>query len=285
MSNAKQIRQLSTIFTSRHFKALHEDLDMSLIKNLHSKNYFDTGCETVLDSIKFSYKLLLKGYRNEFIFKNILFNKLLLGIHSPNTSTVINELRVGKSIADFVLFNGEAHIYEIKTGLDNLEKLSKQINDYKQFSSKISIVCDSEETEKVSRRYDSTNIGIIELTKRNTLRTVKAANRDSERLCFKTLFKTLRKKEVEDLLVDYFGFGIAVPNTKFFSTSFELVRNNIPILEFQSIVFEILKKRKPANQDSLKLEEVPNELNFLCYSQNLSSKGYERLSKILSCSI
>ena len=67
------------------------------------------------------YNILKTEYRNEYYYKNTLLNKLLLGIHSVNTTTALTEIPIAKSKADFVLINGKAVVYEIKTELDNLE--------------------------------------------------------------------------------------------------------------------------------------------------------------------
>ncbi|MBU5889902.1 sce7726 family protein, partial [Vibrio cholerae O1] len=68
--------------------------------------------------------------RNEYFYKNTLLNKLLLGKHSLNTTTAITEIPINKSKADFILINGKAVVYEIKTGLDSFERLESQIEDY-----------------------------------------------------------------------------------------------------------------------------------------------------------
>lgn len=64
------------------------------------------------------YKILLKNYRNEYIYRSIIIKKILLGIHSLNTAHLINECRVGNSKADCVILNGTSTVYEIKTQFD-----------------------------------------------------------------------------------------------------------------------------------------------------------------------
>lgn len=48
---------------------------------------------------------------------------------ASNTTTALTEIAIAKSKADFVLINGKAVVYEIKTELDNLERLSAQVDD------------------------------------------------------------------------------------------------------------------------------------------------------------
>ena len=72
-----------------------------------------------------------------------MLNKLLLGRHSINTTTALTQIPINKSKADFILINGKAVVYEIKTELDNFERLKNQINDYyKAFSHVCVVTCE-----------------------------------------------------------------------------------------------------------------------------------------------
>ncbi|OAB33135.1 hypothetical protein PMSD_15595 [Paenibacillus macquariensis subsp. defensor] len=50
------------------------------------------------------------------------------------------ELNVGNSRLDFARFNGHSYAYEIKTELDSLDKLEKQINDYSKVFEYVSVI-------------------------------------------------------------------------------------------------------------------------------------------------
>ena len=69
------------------------------------------------------YRFMSKSYRNEYFYQNTLLNKLLLGKHSINTTTALTQIPISKSKADFILINGKAVVYEIKTELDTFERL------------------------------------------------------------------------------------------------------------------------------------------------------------------
>ncbi len=61
---------------------------------------------------------LSQSYRNEYFYKNTLLNKLLLGVHSINT-TALTEVPV--KYANQILFNKwKSCKHEIKTELDTL---------------------------------------------------------------------------------------------------------------------------------------------------------------------
>jgi len=53
---------------------------------------------------------------------NTLLNKLLVA--------ALSQVHIGHSIADFVMINGEGQIYEIKSSLDNFDRLCDQLRDY-----------------------------------------------------------------------------------------------------------------------------------------------------------
>ena len=77
------------------------------------------------------YSFISKNHRNEYYYKNTLLNKLLLGVHKPTTTVALTEIPIAKSKADFILINGKAVVYEIKTALDTFERLETQLNHWK----------------------------------------------------------------------------------------------------------------------------------------------------------
>ena len=99
--------EISKIFTKQNLKKIISDdtrinsLTMSSTKDLY-------------DTFERLYKQLLRHYRNEYVYKNTLFNKLVLGTHSLNTTSAIVELPIVDSIADFILFNGKAVVMKSK---------------------------------------------------------------------------------------------------------------------------------------------------------------------------
>jgi len=46
--------------------------------------------------------------------------------------TAAFEIKVNNSRVDFITVNGDTRSYEIKSGIDNLNKLAKQVNDYEK---------------------------------------------------------------------------------------------------------------------------------------------------------
>jgi hypothetical protein len=278
------LRSLSQIFTPSNFKRIVKRKDYSYTINRISKHVtFQTPAnrKNLIESV---YKELQTNYKSEYLYKNALVNKLLLGKYSLNTTTIINEFKIGGSIADFVLLNGEARIFEIKTELDSLDKLSKQVFDYCQFANKVYVVTASKFIDKLASEYKDSNIGIIEYTQQYTLREVVEAKDNSKYFDHLTIFKTLRKQEYLDIVNQYFGYLPKVPNTKIFKECVSLVKL-IEVKEFQRLAFQKLKERKLRCPDLLKSDKTPYELKHICYSLDMNEREYSELFDFLNQTI
>ena len=59
-----------------------------------------------------------------------------------------SQVRIGHSIADFVMINGEGRVYEIKSDLDNFDRLYDQLRDYYRAFSKVSVLVSIHELEE-----------------------------------------------------------------------------------------------------------------------------------------
>lgn len=280
-TDIKKIRSLSQIISPANFKKIVRKGDYYSTFYKIKKYTKVTDSATNLDTINFIYKSLLKNYKNEYVYKNILTNKLLLKKYSLRSTVALNEFNIGKSIADFVLLNGEARVYEIKTELDNLGKLDKQVFDYCKFADKVYIVTSSKHINKLIELYKNSSIGIIELTPRNALKTIKEAENNLSTFKHEILFKTLRKQEYLELIEEYFKFIPEVSNTLIFRECLNLVKK-IEISIFQKMVIDKLKTRNISNPNIIKEETIPESLKHICYALDLSKDEYEELNSFLN---
>jgi hypothetical protein len=281
VTDLNKIRSLSQIISPSNFK-----------KIVREDDYYSTFCKlkkyttvsdstTNLDIINVIYNSLLKNYKNEYVYKNILTNKLLLKKYSLKNTIALDEFSIGKSIADFVLLNGEARVYEIKTELDNLEKLNKQIVDYCQFGDKVYIVTSPKHVNKLIELYVNSTIGIVELTSRNALKTIKEATSNVSSFNYETLFKTLRKREYLELIDEYYNFVPEVSNTRIFKECFALAKK-IEISMFQKLVVNKLKSRNISNPKKIQEKAIPESLKHICYTLDFSKNEYVKLGSFLN---
>lgn len=81
----------------------------------------------------------------------------------------IPEVSLPYSVADILVTNGEIHIYEIKSKTDSLVRLEKQINDYKRFAHKVTVVADEKFIDKLNNLDFMEGVGIISVSNRYSL--------------------------------------------------------------------------------------------------------------------
>lgn len=280
-NNIESLRSLSQIFSTANFNKIVRKKDyVNTFERIKKHTTFSNSI-TNLELLDNVYNELLESYRSEYVYKNVLINKKLIKKYSLKSTIALNEFKIGNSIADFVLLNGKARVFEIKTELDGLDKLEKQISDYYSFATEVYIVTSSKHIEKLIELYKETNVGIIELTQKNSLKEIKPALTKIDLLDHSSIFKSLRKNEYINVL-EANSFQIPkVPNTLIFKECFNLSKD-IDIVDFQKSAIKVLKKRNIKNPDLLKDNRIPNYLKHICYSLNLSKPEYEELNSFLN---
>jgi hypothetical protein len=237
-------------------------------------------------AVKEIYRLLSENYRNEYVYKNTILNSLIQDKKlTKNISVVLNEFKVGKSIADLVFINGENRVFEIKTELDSPERLKTQILDYQRVFSEIYIVTHWTLKDKylsfLNQLYP--NVGLCILDENFNIEYVKNAVLYDDFLDSETLFKLLRKHEYCNLLRHEFGFLPSVPNTLFFKECLKLVKM-FSLKEFQKLVFKELKKRHLKEMESFVDIRSFSEIKHICLCLNFSKNEYLSLINFLNTS-
>lgn len=241
-----------------------------ILDNLYNDVF---NADVFIEELTKNYHCLSKEYRNEFFFKNTLFNKLVLGKYSLNTTSAFSEVVIGKSKADFVLINrNKGTVYEIKTDLDNLDRLVYQLEDYTKAFSEIYVVTSEKNYYPVYKVVKETNpsVGIIVLTEKVSLSVRKKAFQKDDSLDHEVLFKLLRKTEYEEILFSEFG---CLPKTKpvqYFKTSLKWFRT-LNIKNAQKLVFHQLRKRIVIDDDKI-FKGLPMPIRWLIYTGNFKHK-------------
>lgn len=227
------------------------------------------------------YKLLDKNYRNEYFYKNTLLNKTVFGVNSPNTATALAEFNIYKSKADFILLtNQKAEVFEIKTELDNLERVALQIEDYYKIFSYVSIVTSESNYYKTYQLFKGSTVGIKVLNNRNNLTIKKEPIFNDYELDSEAIFKSLRKNEFESILQNYYGKLPDVTQFQYYKESLKWFEKlDIQYLQEQTV--NILKKRNKtiATND---LFEIPMELKYLVYFSALTIGDLKKLTFFLN---
>lgn len=221
----------------------------------------------LIDIFDAVYNYLSKAYRSEYIYKNAIANKILLGRHSLNTSFMLTEFRVGSCKADVAIFNGTSNVYEIKTELDSLERLAKQVAEYQNFFDKVQIITAPSQTNKISKSVEP-SIGILELTPRNTIKTIQQAKSGKKRVSPETIFDSLRKSEYLSIIEKHYGTIPKVPNTQIYKEC-KILFNKISPELVHDLMVPLLKQR--GNSQCLKhfIESVPYSLKAIALNSCL----------------
>lgn len=278
----QNLNNLSQLLSTATFRKLILEGDESFFLkkvNKHVSILNITEKSTNRDVIRNLYSIMNENYRFEYLYKNNLFNKLVEQKKLSET-IVLNELRVGSSIADTVFVNGEPVLYEIKTELDNPQKLFSQLKDYEKAFAKIYIVTHESIYYKYYQAIKASKVGLMYVSTDNNLIVKKQVEDNFENLDHQILFKLLRKGEFTSLIENYFGNIPAVPNTIFFRTCLEMVKQ-IPIQQFYTLVFSELKKRKKLKNDFLQSNKTPKELRYICYTLDFDKNNYQSLYRFL----
>ena len=277
MENANSII-INRFFTRNTFREIIDDGNSNVYSTVVKRIIDDPSGLSNSECIYEIYHYLKSEYRNEYFYKNTLLNKLLLGIHNTQTTTALTEVPIGSSKADFILINGKAVVYEIKTDLDNFDRLNGQISDYYKAFSRVAVVTSESNYEEICRRLEKSPTGIYILTKRGTLSERKKAEEFTDELSSLTMFKILRKYEYEKLLVEKFGTLPEVSQFEYYRACLALFES-IPIAEAYKVFLKMLKER--SRVEANEFEKVPYELKFLVYFSNLKKQDYSRLNTFL----
>jgi len=223
------------------------------------------------------YKYLEREKRNEYYFLNILLTRELEGKHSVMNTTALTQLHIGWHIADFVLINGEGNVYEIKSDLDNLDRLSEQLEGYYKAFSKVWVLSTVSEYDRVcnllSKLGDMGNkTGIYCMNSDNRFFNKisrKEATQNDNYLDHVCIFKLLRKSEYENVIVNQFGELPKVPPVDHFRACLERFKE-LHILDAQRLALEQLKTRVKITKDVFK--QIQTELKSLIYFSGLFKK-------------
>ncbi len=225
------------------------------------------------------YKILLKNYRNEYIYRSIIIKKILLGIHSLNTAHLINECRVGNSKADCVILNGTSTVYEIKTQFDTFSRLHSQLDDYKKAFEYVYIVVPIETLKKLESYNLDENIGIMVLNKNNTISKIKLAKSNKNSFNKETIFDILRKNEYIEIISKYYEIP-SIPNTKIYTYCKRLF-TELDIELIHAELVQILKKRDVSDLQKKVILNVPDSLKALSMQTKLTDKEKNNLLELL----
>lgn len=211
---------------------------------------------------------LFRHYRNEYVYKNMIANKILLGRHSLNTSTMITEFRTADCKADTVILNGTSNVYEIKSEFDTLTRLRRQLSAYRQIFDRVHVLTSASQLDSVFTEL-SDDIGVLVLTDRHTIRVIREPVSHKTRVNPAVIFDSLRRSEYVQILNGCFGRAPELPNTQMYQACKELFCRLSPAVAHDEMV-KVLKKRGCNPHQKRFIDSVPFSLKAASVACKLS---------------
>jgi hypothetical protein len=265
MTHEAYYPQFSRLFSANVIEEiLSREQSTAIEKLLHTFPFkVQTDC-TYGDFFDNLYNLLRDNYKNEYIYKNEFLLDLLKKEYKTK-HTFLQEVRIGKNIADMVVVNGKSIAYEIKTEFDSFIRLDAQLTSYLKVFDKVLMVVSENHLDKLELLLDEKYSCVgIHILKNNKL--------------------YLHKKATENFSV----------NSKYYKEIInpsELRKKNISFEELErldykesSIIFRDILKKREKNGTTL-VSDVPNSLKSLVSRMKLLKWQKERLIKKLDITV
>ncbi|MEL6824629.1 MAG: sce7726 family protein [Pseudomonadota bacterium] len=225
----------------------------------------------------------LRAHRHEYIYKAALTEKVLLGIHSLNTASMITEFRVGPCKADVVILNGTGTVYEIKSERDSLSRLSRQIDAYSKVFATVNVIVGENHLNGLKNALPD-HVGILVLTDRYRVRTIRTAIDDPGRTKPDAIFDAVNQNEAARILKKA---GIDVPdgpNIQRFGVMRELFKE-LDATTAHCHMVETLKKTRHLRPLKELLDQIPSSLFAATISASLRQKDQIKLVNALNTPI
>ena len=237
-----------------------------------------TDDETYMDCLHRFYSSLKLNYRCEYVFKNEIIAELRKH-YAHRRSLVVNEFRLGSSIADLAFFNGESRAYEIKTSFDSPRRLNGQMNDYRRVFDKCYLVVEQGEVE--NWKYYDESTGIIAFCHGSrgkiSMEEVRPAE-TNEHIDVDVLMTCLRADEYEYIAEHYANACLSESKYKHFEECKAVLKK----MSDKDIHDAFLKTIETRESSFDLLGQTPRELYQICMSMHLSGKQLDLITNSLN---
>lgn len=275
-----RLRDFSSAFSRSAFIDVLNYNDYSHFNWLASR-YNLLKCATYSDLLRKSYSLISKYYRCEYVYKNELI-KLLLKKYGTSNSVYFSEFRVGNSIADMVMFNGESKAFEIKTEYDTPRRLDKQMDDYKRFFDKCYVVVPDDRVDDYYAIIEPTT-GIIAMSRNNGYIILKEIRQAEHNKHFENeaLMSCLRTEEYKNIVLSLGESLDGVAGYDMYTYCYQVISKANPN-RLRELFLREVKKRK--NNTAL-LRKYPVSIRQMMLSLNLPEDKANKLLEKLNINI
>jgi hypothetical protein len=242
---------------------------------------FPKNNQPLADFLERAFHILRTSLRSEYVFKNAIAEKILLGRHNLRTATMMTEFRAGTNKADVVILNGYSTAYEIKSERDTMFRLDDQILSYRKVFEQVVVVTDSCHMDEVFDRTPA-DVGVTVLSDRYTLSEKRPPLADWSRLDPGEMFESLQRAEYLKILETTVGWSPnGIPNGVLHHEA-KAAFQCIPIGALVPRFVDVLKRRGQRDCPRAFLESVPTALKGLAVSTHLMPSQQQRVLTALA---
>lgn len=282
--NSAQIAAMTRLFSSAVFREMARKGRSPLFSRLVGLADIGELCAddaTVGQAFDAAFGVLkTAGRRDEYIYRSALTHNVLMGTHSLNTACMLTEFRAGVCKADLAILNGTATVYEIKSERDSLARLGNQVENYKRVFARAYVIASEDHVAGVLDTVPD-DVGVMMLSSRYRISTVREAEDRPDRICPATVFESLRSAEAGAILK---GLGVPlpdVPNTLRHAAMRELFETLDPTAVHVAMVKTLKRTRDLAPLSSL-VDQLPRSLHAAALSIQVRRTDHERIVEAVS---
>lgn len=220
------------------------------------------------------------GSRDEYIYRAALTHRVLLGRHNLRTATMLSEFRAGSSKADVVILNGTTTAFEIKSDRDRLDRLERQVADYRRVFANVVVIASQAHVERIKHTLPP-DVGIMCLTPRYQISTLREPVDRPERISPLAVMESVRISESKAML-KLIGHPVPdVPNTEIYQALKSTFEKLSPEL-VHGAMLETLKITRSQLPLAGLLNRLPRSLQAAVLTVPLQRRDHERLLAALA---
>ncbi len=276
-----KLRSYSSAFSRSVFFDIVEFGDFAHINWMLTQEENVDEFITYSDYFSYLYSWLKKEYQCEYFFKNEIISQYILKKLGTENSIIFNEFRVGESIVDLAMFNGESKAFEIKTNFDSPKRLLKQLDSYRRIFNKVYLIVSYDRLHQYLDIIPNC-IGVLSLSVRRN-RVIIDMIREAEtsmNLDCEVLMRCLRTKEYRNIVQKFYQ-TLPKEDENFYTICLDALKA-IPKQNLNQLFITEIKNRKSITN---LLYDIPLEFRQVCLSLNLSLRKTEILINNLSRTI
>ena len=269
------IRELALKGSSPQFSRLAKE--SCLLDQMHRESPLSSLFEKAFSLLQ------RKEFRNEYIYKNALAHKILLGKHSLQTAAMLTEFRVGSCKADIAILNGTSTVYEIKSERDSLVRIQDQVSWYGRFFAHVNVITGENHIKNVFEAVPD-DVGVLLLTDRFQISTIRKSQYSPERISQDVIFNAIRRDEAKKILKNNGVELPKLPNTLMHTSLRKKFLELTPQLAHDGMV-EVLGNARSQSAITDIMKSIPQSLQAVVLSTSLRKTDYSRFLDVMNIPI